>query len=147
MAKKTKKKPVWKGQKRNAVGLPLTFTKYILYDNKLVIRKGFLNITEDEVELYKVKDKQLKISLLGRIFNYGTISIYAGGVYNCDNVLKNVHKVRMVAGLIEQYVNIERRDMVGESGIRPGEVDSDGNGIPDILENQECDCECHDGCK
>ena len=148
MAKKTKKKPVWKGQKRNAVGLPLTFTKYILYDNKLVIRKGFLNITEDEVELYKVKDKQLKISLLGRIFNY------AGGVYNCDNVLKNVHKVRMVAGLIEQYVNIERdkynvrgRDMVGESGIRPGEVDSDGNGIPDILENQECDCECHDGCK
>ena len=39
MAKKTKKKPVWKGQKRNAVGLPLTFTKYILYDNKLVIRK------------------------------------------------------------------------------------------------------------
>lgn len=47
----------------------------------------------------------------------------------------------MVAGLIEQYVNIERdkynvrgRDMVGESGIRPGEVDSDGNGIPDILE-------------
>ena len=51
MAKKTKKKPVWKGQKRNAVGLPLTFTKYILYDNKLVIRKGFLNITEDEVEL------------------------------------------------------------------------------------------------
>ena len=37
--------------------------------------------------------------------------------------------------------------MVGESGIRPGEVDSDGNGIPDILENQECDCECHDGCK
>lgn len=68
MSKKTKKKPVWKGQKRNAVGLPLTFTKYILYDNKLVIRKGFLNITEDEVELYKVKDKQLKISLLGRIF-------------------------------------------------------------------------------
>ena len=147
MAKKTKKKPVWKGQKRNAVGLPLTFTKYILYDNKLVIRKGFLNITEDEVELYKVKDKQLKISLLGRIFNYGTISIYASGVYNCD-------QGRMVAGLIEQYVNIERdkynvrgRDMVGESGIRPGEVDSDGNGIPDILENQECDCECHDGCK
>lgn len=154
MSKKTKKKPVWKGQKRNAVGLPFTFTKYILYDNKLVIRKGFLNIIEDEVELYKVKDKQLKISLLGRIFNYGTISIYASDVYNCDNVLKNVHKVRMVAGLIEQYVNIERdkynvrgRDMVGESGIRPGEVDSDGNGIPDILENQECDCECHDGCK
>ena len=91
MAGKSKKKPVWKGQKRNALGLPFTFTKYILYDNKLVIRKGFLNITEDEVELYKVKDKQLKISLLGRIFNYGTISIYASGVYNCDNVLKNVH--------------------------------------------------------
>ena len=44
MAKKAKKKPVWKGQKRNAIGLPFTFTKYILYDNKLVIRKGFLNI-------------------------------------------------------------------------------------------------------
>ena len=113
-----------------------------------------MNITEDEVELYKVKDKQLKISLLGRIFNYGTISIYASGVYNCDNVLKNVHKVREVSALIEQYVNAERdkynvrgRDMVGDAGIRPGDIDSDGNGIPDILENQPCDCECHDDCE
>ncbi len=149
--KATKKKPVWKGQKRNAIGLPLTFTKYILYDNKLVIRRGFLNIVEDEIELYKVKDKQLKISLLGRIFNYGTIQIYASAVYNCDNALKNVHKVRMVAALIEQYVNVERdkynvrgRDMVGDAGIKPGELDSDGDGVPDALENIDCDCDCHD---
>lgn len=155
MAKKSKapkKKPVWKGRKRNAIGLPLTFTKYILYDNKLVIRKGFLNIVEDEVELYKVKDKQIRISFWGRIFNYGTIQLYASAVYNCDNILKNVHKVRMVAGLLEEYINIERdkynvrgRDMVGESGARPGELDSDGNGIPDILEVNACDCDCHDG--
>ena len=105
------------------------------------------------MELYKVKDKQLKISFLGRLFNYGTISIYASGVYNCDNVLKNVHDVRSVSELIEQYVNAERdkynvrgRDMVGDAGVRPGEADSDGDGMPDGLENAACDCECHDDC-
>lgn len=37
--------------------------------------------------------------------------------------------------------------MVGDAGIKPGEVDSDGNGIPDVLESQPCDCECHDDCR
>ena len=144
--KKQKKEPVWQGRKRNAIGLPWTFTKYILYENKLVIRKGFLNIVEDEVELYKVKDKKIEISFAGRIFNYGTIRLHASAVYNAENILKNVHKVREVADIIEQCVNSERdkynvrgRDMVGESGAEPGLTDIDGDGIPDM---PDCDCDC-----
>lgn len=143
------KQPVWQGRKRNAIGLPLTFTKYILYDNKLIIRKGFFSIVEDEIELYKVKDKQIMFPFWGRIFNYGTIHLYASGVYNCHNELKNVHGVREVAELIEKYVNLERdkyhvrgRDMVGDSGIRTSEVDANNNGIPDVLETGDsCDCD------
>ena len=145
------KVPVWQGRKRNAIGLPLTFTKYILYENKLIIRKGCLNITEDEIELYKVKDKKLEISLAGRIFNYGTIRLHASAVYNSENVLSRVHKVRMVLELIEECVNKERdkyhvrgRDMVGEGGINPAQIDSDSDGIPDIIEDAGCDCDVHD---
>lgn len=122
--KAPKKKPVWKGRKRNAIGLPLTFTKYILYDNKLVIRKGFLNIVEDEVELYKVKDKQIRISFWGRIFNYGTIQLYASAVYNCDNILKNVHKVRMVAGLLRNILILSGTSIMSGDGtwwVNPGQ--------------------------
>lgn len=150
MLKKIKReqpKPVWKSQKRNAIGLPFTFTKYILYDDKLVIRRGFLNIVEDEIELYRVKDKRIEIPFIGRIFNYGTIRLHASAVYNAENVLDRVHKVRLVAALIEEYVDRERdkynvrgRDMVGESGINPGQIDSDADGIPDIAESDDCDC-------
>lgn len=143
-----KQEPVWKSQKRNAIGLPFTFTKYILYEDKLVIRKGFFNIVEDEIELYRVKDKRIELPFIGRIFNYGTIRLHASAVYNAENVLDRVHKVRYVAALIEEYVDRERdkynvrgRDMVGESGINPGQIDSDGDGIPDIVENDNC-CDC-----
>ncbi len=144
---KEQPKPIWKSQKRNAIGLPLTFTKYILYEDKLVIRRGFLNIVEDEIELYRVKDKRIEIPFIGRIFNYGTIRLHASAVYNAENVLDRVHKVRLVAALIEEYIDRERdkynvrgRDMVGESGINPGQIDSDADGIPDIVEDDGCDC-------
>jgi len=150
MAKKKieKQVPVWKSQKRNVIGLPLTFTKYILYEDKLIIRKGFFNIVEDEIELYRVKDKRIELPFIGRIFNYGTIRLHASTVYNAENVLDRIHNVRYAAQLIEEYVDRERdkynvrgRDMVGESGIKAGQIDSDGDGVPDIVDHDDC-CEC-----
>lgn len=139
MSKKANGDILWQGRKRNAIGLPLTFTKYILYSNKLVYRKGFLNIVEDEVDLYKIRDKQLKISLMGRIFHYGTIILFASSDYQ-ENVLKNIHGVRNVAKILEENINRERdkyrvrgRDMIGNIGHTSeddGDTD-DGNDFND----------------
>lgn len=124
MAKKKfeEQKVVWQCRSRNKFGLPFTLTKYILYENKLVIRHGIINVVEDEVELYKIKDKQVHINLLGRIFNYGTIYISASAVYNQENCIKNIKSVRKVMQILEHYINEERdkyhvrgRDMIGEA--------------------------------
>lgn len=66
-------KIIWQDRKRPIFGLPISFTKYTLTQEKLYIKTGFLNIKEEEVRLYRIIDLTLKCSLFQRIFNVGTI--------------------------------------------------------------------------
>ena len=59
---------LWSG-KKCICGLPISFTRYILTRTVLYTRTGFLNVKEDEVELYKIVDSGLrhhKAQLQGR---------------------------------------------------------------------------------
>ena len=47
---------IWKDRKRPIFGLPLSFTKYILTEEKLIINTGFLVKTEEEIRLYRMTD-------------------------------------------------------------------------------------------
>ena len=47
---------LWTG-KKCIMGLPISFTRYIITETALYTKVGFLNIREDEVELYKIMDK------------------------------------------------------------------------------------------
>ena len=71
------------------LGLPFTFTKYTVNDEKLIINKGFFKITEDTCYLYKIIDVKLERSLGERIFGMGTIVCYTGDVTN--KVIKLIH--------------------------------------------------------
>lgn len=110
---------VWTDKKRH-LGLPISFTRYILTDKKLITRKGFLSITEDEIELYRVVDKSLKLPLGQRIFGCGTV------VINCrdtDTPVKEVLSIkdpRSFMQKLEENVDKQRdkyrtrgRDMIG----------------------------------
>ena len=70
-------------------GLPFTFTKYTIEDEKITINSGFLNTEEDFLYMYKVLDTKLERSLFERIFGLGTIVLYTGDV--TDKVLKLIH--------------------------------------------------------
>ena len=59
-------------------GLPFTFTKYSIDEEKLTITSGFLNITEDDALMYKIQDVRLTRSLSERLFKLGTITCYTG---------------------------------------------------------------------
>lgn len=110
---------IWTDKKR-ILGMPISFTRYILTEKKLITRKGFLSITEDEVELYRVIDKSLKLPLGQRIFGCGTVII------NCrdaDTPVKEVFSIKDPRGFmqkLEEHVDIQRdkyrtrgRDMIG----------------------------------
>ena len=43
------KKTLWNDRKRIIFGLPWTFTKYKLTEEKLIIQTGFLNIKQEEI--------------------------------------------------------------------------------------------------
>ena len=64
---------LWQGRKRTLFGLPLSFTKYALTEERLFIERGFLNKKEDEVRLYRIMDVSLSRSFGQRIFGVGTI--------------------------------------------------------------------------
>ena len=66
---------LWSARKRNALGLPWTFTKYAFTEDRLFVTTGLLKTVEDEVRLYRILDISLSRTLLQKIFGMGTIAI------------------------------------------------------------------------
>ena len=66
-------KIIWKDRKRPIFGLPLSFTKYTLLEDKILIDTGFISTKQEEIKLYRIMDVTLKCSFWQRIFRVGTI--------------------------------------------------------------------------
>ena len=86
---------VWKDRKRY-LGLPLSFTRYQLSEDRLFISEGFLNIQDDEVLLYRVRDIDTRRSLWQRLFGVGTVTVMSSDKTMPTLVLKNVKDPVMV---------------------------------------------------
>ena len=107
---------LWKDRKRY-FGLPLSFTRYCLSEDRLFISEGFLNLKDDEVLLYRVRDIDTKRTLWQRLFGVGTISVMSSDKTMPTLVLKNVKDPMMVKELIHNQVEetkIKRRVRFGE---------------------------------
>lgn len=94
---------LWKDRKR-FLGIPLSFTRYRLSEDRLFCETGFLNIKSDEVLLYRVRDLQLTLRLTQRIFGVGTICIISSDKSIPHLDLKNVKNPRAVKELIHKNV-------------------------------------------
>ena len=71
------------------LGLPFTFTKYTVNEEKLIINQGFFKLRENTCYLYKIIDIKMERSLLERLCGLGTIICYTGDV--TDKVIKLIH--------------------------------------------------------
>ena len=123
---------LWKDRKRY-FGLPLSFTRYALSEDRLFTSVGFLNIKDDEILLYRVRDIDTSRSLWQRLFGVGTVVVASSDKTMPNLVLKNIKDPVMVKELIHRQVEetkIKRR-------VRFGEImtDADGDGIDDDLED------------
>ena len=153
MAKKNKlpkKEYLWQERKRNFLGLPWTLTKYRLDQDRLYITRGFFNITEDEVRLYRITDITLKRSFWQRLIRTGTIHCDSADATQKNFDIKNIKHSKEVKDMISKLVDESRlrnRVYTSESvngrphGFEGSQVppfidrtDDDGNGIPDALE-------------
>ena len=114
---------LWKDRKRY-FGLPLSFTRYALSEDRLFISVGFLNIRDDEVLLYRVRDIDTERSLFQRLFGVGTVTVMSSDKSMPNLVLKNIKDPVMVKEIIHKQVEemkIKRRVRVGE--IMGNEID------------------------
>ena len=125
---------LWKDRKRY-FGMPLSFTRYSLSEDRLFISEGFLSIKDDEVLLYRVRDIDTRRSLWQRLFGVGTIIVVSSDKTMPNLVLKNIKDPVFVKELIHKQVEetkIKRR-------VRFGEImtDADGDGDPDDMLDDE----------
>ena len=114
---------LWKDRKRY-FGLPLSFTRYALSADRLFISVGFLNIKDDEILLYRVRDIDTGRTLFQRLFGVGTVTVMSSDKTMPNLVLKNIKDPVMVKEIIHKQVEdmkIKRRVRVGE--IMGNEID------------------------
>ena len=107
---------LWKDRKRY-FGLPLSFTRYALSEDRLFLSVGFLNIRDDEVLLYRVRDIDTSRTLWQRLFGVGTVHIVSSDKTMPNLILQNVKDPMFVKELIHKQVEemkIRRRVRVGE---------------------------------
>ena len=98
---------LWKDRKRY-FGLPLSFTRYRLSEDRIFVEKGFLNIHVEEVLLYRVRDLELQLKLTQRIFGVGTMSVQSTINTKPDLYLLNVKHPREVKELSCRQVEQEK---------------------------------------
>jgi uncharacterized membrane protein YdbT with pleckstrin-like domain len=101
-------KIVWQDRKRVIFGLPWTFTKYKLYEDKLIICTGFLNKKEEEVRLYRVMDNTLEMPFSQRIFGLGSIRINSADKSTPVFFLNKIKKPAYVRDILSDLVEKER---------------------------------------
>ena len=100
---------VWAERKRLWCGLPWTFTSYKLTEDRLFIKRGFMNLREDEVRLYRIRDLVLYRSLLQRLFGLGTIEVKSSDSSMSDFRLENIKNSTAVKEQLSVLVEEERQ--------------------------------------
>ncbi|MBQ7009393.1 MAG: PH domain-containing protein [Ruminococcus sp.] len=129
MARKEEFSYIWTDKKRTIFGLPISFTRYFLTETKFITRTGLFNIDEDELDLYKITDKKLRLPFMQRLFKCGSIVIYSKDTDTPSKEVTSIKNSRKVSELIDKYINAQR-DKYGIRGRDMMNVDVDN-----------CDCE------
>ena len=134
---------LWVDRKR-ILGMPISFTRYSLNEDKLLVNTGLLSLHEEEVLLYRVRDISVRQSLAERMFGVGTICVSSTDVTVPHQDLIHVKNPRKVKEVLSKCVEDSRsRNKIRSTELMGDTADSDdldGDGIPDTAE-ADCDAE------
>lgn len=104
---KNKVEYVWKDRKRY-LGLPLSFTKYAVRDQRLFFSKGFFNTVEDELLLYRILDVKLNRTFGDKLVGVGTVTLFTADKTSPELKLERVRNPKKVRDVISKLVEEER---------------------------------------
>ncbi|MBO5282880.1 MAG: PH domain-containing protein [Lachnospiraceae bacterium] len=82
------------------LGLPFTFTKYIIKEDMITIDTGLLKTVENDCYMYKVQDVQLTATLAEKLFRLGTVTCFTGDTTHPKLELVHIKNARAVKDFI-----------------------------------------------
>ena len=127
----TADKLLWSDRKRY-FGLPLSFTRYAISEDRLFQATGILNLKYEEILLYRIRDITLSRSFGQRIFGVGSITVTSSDKSRPVLVIQNVKDAPAVKELIHQQVE----DMKIRRRVRFGDIASFGDDMDDQLDDE-----------
>ena len=133
---------LWADTKR-ILGMPISFTKYRVDENRLYCKRGFLKVETDELLLYRIMDIRSSQTLGQRIFGVGTVVLFCtdktSGVLELKNIQKPDQVRRFLSDLVERRrteTGVKGREIFGSANpLHSPDCDTDGDGSPDCDEN------------
>lgn len=125
---------LWKDRKR-ILGMPVSFTRYRLSEDRLFVETGFFNIQSEEIILYRVRDISLHLKLSQRIFGVGSVIVKSTDKTTPELELKNIKHPRQVKELLHKQIE----EMKAARKMRVGEIISDGDysRMDDALDDED----------
>ncbi len=117
---------IWYDRKRTLFGLPWSFTKYRLTEEKLFIISGLFNTKHEEIRLYRILDVTLHRSLGEKLFGLGTLHLCTADRSTPEIDIQRIKQSQKIHHLISDAVEHQR----AEKGIIGREFfgDEDGTG-------------------
>ena len=125
-------KLIWSDRKRY-FGLPLSFTKYAISEDRLLQSSGILNLQYEEILLYRVRDISLSRSFGQRIFGVGSITVTSSDKSRPVLVIHNVKNPAAVKELLHEQVE----EMKVRRRVRFGEIATFNDDFDDALDGEE----------
>ena len=111
---------IWKG-KKCYFGLPISFTRYAVSEDRLFLSVGFFTIRDEEVLLYRIRDINTSRTLWQRIFGVGTVTVISSDKSMPTLVMKNVKNPLEVKEMLHSQVE----EMKRQRRVRVGEIMTD----------------------
>ena len=110
MAKKLeleKDEILWKDRKRY-LGMPISFTRYELNEERLILRRGFFKTVTDEILIYRIMDIRLVRTFGQKIFGVGTVTLLSTDKSSPSMDLQNIKKPDDVRRFLSKLIEKQR---------------------------------------
>lgn len=120
---------LWADTKR-WMGLPWTFTRYQVDQDRLYVKTGLLKTETEELLLYRILDIKSSQTLWQRICGVGTVTLFCTDRSTQTLALTNIKKHDQLRRFLSELVEQRR----SETGVKGRELFGTGD-------SHDCDCE------
>jgi uncharacterized membrane protein YdbT with pleckstrin-like domain len=103
---------LWSDRKRY-LGMPISFTRYALSEDRLFTSIGLLNIKDEQLVLYRVRDINVRRTLWQRFFGVGSVTVLSTDTSTPQVTLESVRNPMDVKELLHRQVEESKKKNKG----------------------------------